>query len=93
MGINRYRNLNILQGRKFYESSDFPTRSQLDAIPTIKISAARFDRLDNLAHIHLGDSSYWWIIALFNDIDWMYKFEEGQILSIPADVNDVLKLF
>lgn len=93
MTLSRYRNLNTLENKKFYESSEFPTLDELDSISTIQIVVSQFDRLDNLAFIHLGDGAYWWVIALMNNIDWPFTFEEGQILKIPTDVKDVLKLF
>lgn len=93
MALSRYRNLNTLEDKKFIETSNFPTKDDLAQIPTIQIVVTQFDRLDNLAHVHLGDGEYWWIIALFNDIDWAYKFEENQVLQIPIDISAVLKLF
>lgn len=93
MALSRYRNISLSEEGNYLTTSDFPTKEQLSNIPTIQIVASKFDRLDNLAHIHLGDGQYWWVIALFNDIDWAYKFEEGKVLQIPTDLNAVLKLF
>jgi len=96
LALSRYRNVNNIaedSGREFYETSRFPSRAELDNIPTFKIRASNFERLDNLAFKHLGSGEYWWIIALINDIDWMYSFEEGKILKIPLNAQDVLKLF
>lgn len=93
MALSRYRNLNTLEEKKYLETPDFPSQEDLDAIPTVQIVANRFDRLDNLAHVHLGSGEYWWIICLMNNLEWMYDFEEGQILKIPTDLNAVLKLF
>ncbi len=93
MALSRYRNLNTLEDKKFYETSEFPANEELENISSIQIIVSQFDRLDNLAFIHLGDGSYWWVIALMNNIDWPFRFEEGQILKIPTDVKDVLRLF
>jgi hypothetical protein len=93
MALSRYRNTNTLEGGKYYETVTFPDQETLDAIPTFQIVISRFDRLDNLAFKHLGSGEYWWIIALMNDIDWAFAFEEGQVLKIPVDVQDVLRLF
>jgi hypothetical protein len=93
MAQSRYRNVNLLDERKFYETGDFPSQELLDAIPTFSIVASRFDRLDVLAFRHLGAGQYWWIIALMNNIDWCFSFQEGQILKIPIDVQEVLRLF
>lgn len=93
MALSRYRNLNTIDDKKYYESSEFPTKEQLEGISTIQIVISQFDRLDNLAYTHLGDGSYWWVIAMMNNIEWPFKFEEGQILEIPTDIKEVLKLF
>jgi len=91
MAISRYRNTNTIDN--FYESVDFPSKERLDEIDTFRIRVARFDRLDVLAAKHLGGGEYWWVISLLNDLDWMYGFEEGQILKIPVDIDDVLRMF
>ena len=91
MAVSRYRNTNLIDG-KFYETSKFPTKKQLDNIPTVTIRIAQFERLDRLAHRHLGDGTYWWIIALMNDIDWVFGFEAGDLIKIPVDIQDVLRL-
>jgi hypothetical protein len=93
MALSRYRNLNLLGNGKYYETSKFPSAEALSEFTTIQIIANKFDRLDNLAHIHLGDSQYWWIIALFNNLDWAYSIQEGQVLKIPTSLDEVLKSF
>lgn len=96
MPLSRYRNVKKTSdgdSGQFLESQDFPSAKKLSQIPTIKVRVSSFERLDQLAFKHLGAGEYWWIIALMNDIEWMYGFEEGQILKIPIDVQDVLKLF
>lgn len=93
MALSRYRNLNTLESNKYFETSKFPSHEQLSELTTFQIVAAKFDRLDNLAAIHLGDGQYWWVIALFNNLDWAYSIEEGAILSIPTNIDEVLKLF
>lgn len=91
MALSRYRNSNTIDG-KFFESSDLPNKKELDKIPVFKIRVTQFDRLDNLAFKHFGSGEYWWVIALINDLDWAFEFEEGQILDIPINVQDVLEL-
>jgi nucleoid-associated protein YgaU len=93
MALSRYRNLNTLEDKKYYESADFPAQEDLEKLATVQIVISQFDRLDNLAHIHLGDGAYWWVIAMLNGLDWPFKFDEGQILLIPTDIKEVLKLF
>jgi hypothetical protein len=93
MVFSRYRNLNTLEDKKFYETPTFPSKTQLDAIDTFQIRVSRFDRLDILAFKHLGAGEYWWIISVMNDLSWAFSFEEGQILKIPVNLDDVLRLF
>jgi hypothetical protein len=92
MAFSRYRNVARLDG-KFFSTSKFPSQEQLDAINVVRVRVSNFDRLDNLAFKYLGSGEYWWIIALMNDLQWAFGFEEGQILKIPVDVNDALRLF
>jgi len=93
MSLSRYRNTNFLNNKQYYETVSFPDKETLDAIPSIQVRISKFDRLDNLAFKFLGSNDYWWVIALVNNIDWAFKFEEGQLIKIPVDVQDVLKLF
>jgi hypothetical protein len=92
MAYSRYRNLNKIDN-KFFESADFPSQTVLDSIASIQLRVSKFDRLDNLAFKYLGSGEYWWIIALMNNLSWAFDFEDGQIIKIPTDVQDVLKLF
>ena len=90
--VSRYRNLNILD-QHFFETVEFPEQKLLDEVPVTRIRVSKFDRLDQLAFQHLGAGEYWWVIAVMNDIQWMFFFDEGQILKIPINVEDVLRLF
>ena len=95
MTISRYRNTNIIDER-YLETPNFPTQADLDNIPTIQVTATQFDRLDNLANKYLGDGRYYWIIAMFNGLDWAlasFSPTEPTILIIPTDLDAVLKLF
>jgi hypothetical protein len=56
---------------------------------------SRGERLDILADLYFGDASYWWVIALFNNIQWGFKsggLIPGRVLRIPTDVNDVFEI-
>jgi hypothetical protein len=92
MAESRYRSTGIID-RNYYESVDFPRKEELETINTFRIRIAQFERLDNLAFKHLGSGEYWWVIALINGLEWPYAFEPGQIIKIPVEVDDVLRLF
>src|SRR4051812_42427752 len=97
MALSRYRNSNTIEEEgQFLETLNFPSQAALDEIPTIQITATQYDRLDNLAHRYFGDGRYYWIIALFNGIDYPlagFSATEPTILKIPTDLDAVLKLF
>lgn len=90
--IGRYSNVSTIDG-KYYSTVDFPTQAQLDKIDTYSIVLNKFDRLDNLAAKYFGDGTLWWILAVMNNLQWAWGFEEGQTLLVPTNVQDVLKLF
>jgi len=92
MAVSRYRNINIINN-SYFASSDFPTQRQLDEVPVLRIRIGQFHRLDQLSAKYLGDGSYWWVIAVMNNLQWAFGFEAGQIIKIPIDVNDVLRFF
>ena|SRR6185436_20513014 len=95
MPVSRYKNTDVLNldgGKQYLGTPRYPKKEDLDKVPSIQVRLSNFERLDNLAFKHLGSGEYWWIIALMNDIDWAYGFEEGQIVRIPINVQDVLRL-
>lgn len=96
MAISRYRNTEVLKlnltGSRYYNDIKLPSKKKLEKVPTFKVRISQFDRLDQLAAKHLGDGTYWWVIALLNDIDWIYDFEVGSLIKIPINVEDVLRL-
>ena len=65
----RYNNVKINTtqlGKYIYDSSYYPKIDRKDT--DIYIITKRGDRMDLLSHKYYGDSRYWWIIALANDI-------------------------
>lgn len=95
MALSRYRNTNVVKQdgvAQHYETVEFPSSSDLAQVPVFRIRVGQFDRLDQLAYKYLKNGEYWWVIALINDLDWMYDFEPGQIIKIPTNVENVLKL-
>ena len=88
--ISRYANTSIVSG-SFYGTFEFPSADNLASVPTITIRTTTMDRLDTLAARYLGNDQYWWMIAALNNIEWAFDFQPGDLLSIPVDVNDMLK--
>ncbi len=90
MAINRYRNTPVISG-SFYGTFEFP-KIDLTKIPTFTITPTAEDRLDTLAFKYLGSGEYWWVLAIMNDIGWMFDFEPGKNLLVPVSLNDFLRL-
>jgi hypothetical protein len=91
MAITRYKSSTIID-KTYYGTFDFPSPEAIDNVDCNQIRVSRFDRLDTLAFKHLGSEQYWWIIAMINDLDWGFSFEEGQVIRIPVNIQDVLDL-
>jgi hypothetical protein len=90
--ISRYANTPVTDGT-FYSTVSFPSQKDLDKIDTYSVILNKFDRLDNLAAKYFGDGSLWWVLAVMNNLQWAWGFNEGQTLIVPVNVQDVLKLF
>lgn len=51
------------------------------------VLAEQENRLDIIANIHYGDPSFFWVIALANDLIDPFVVQAGSILRIPAIVS------
>jgi len=60
---------------------------QLLSTRTIVLQSAQ--RLDHLAHKHLGDSKLWWVLAALSDIGWAMQLPAGTIITIPVDMGPI----
>lgn len=103
MAKSRYSNTQILDDRSF-GTFRMPVRAmglrELDLLAGVRSFEYTYkagDRLDHLAARFFNDESYWWVIAMVNNIAYPFAsggLEPGVTLRIPHDVKDVLdKLF
>ncbi len=90
MSVSRYRNAMAISGA-YYGIYDFPYDA-LAQVPCFNIRTTANDRLDTIAAKYLGSGEYWWILSMLNNIQWAFDFVPGEILKIPQDVQDVLRL-
>jgi hypothetical protein len=90
MTVNRYRNIPIISG-SYYGTYNFPDEA-LAKVACYNIRTTAHDRLDTLAFKYLGSGTYWWVLAMLNNIQWAFDFVPGEILKVPQDVQDVLRL-
>ena len=47
------------------------------------------ERLDYLAGIYYGDSSFWWILAAASGIGYALQVPPGTIIRVPNSVGEV----
>lgn len=79
----RFTELLTIDGVEFWDMVDFPTvPEQTD---DLHYQTNAVDRLDTLAHRFYGNSIYWWIIAVANDMDLIeVELNVGTLLRIPS---------
>jgi len=90
--MGRYDNITIQKnnGRKYKLTTKLP--SIQPSIDDIYIIGQYGDRLDNLAYKYYGRSSYWWIIALANNIgkgDLIVPV--GEQIRIPQNIAKIIE--
>ena len=50
------------------------------------------ERLDYLAGVNYGDSSFWWVIAAASGIGYALQVPPGTILRIPTSISQVFEV-
>ena len=93
---NRYTYNKILKEnatqKQYFESTIYPKVKPTDN--DIYIISTQSDRLDLLASKYYGNTSYWWIISVANNLnDASLSIEPGRQLRIPSDISSILNEF
>jgi len=94
MSISRYDNTTILGSSFFGTQQDYSgIKRDIDSgvIKTFSYMTKPNDRLDILATRFYGEGSYWWIIAIANDIGWALQISAGIQLRIPKMADKILE--
>jgi phage tail protein X len=93
--MGRYSNIEIQKNnsnKRVRVTTKFPIIE-----PTVNdtyITSQVGDRLDTLAHKYYGRSSYWWIIALANNIGkGTLSVPTGIQIRIPADSESIIEQY
>jgi len=92
---SRYQNIGLQKvdnGETIYLPTKYPT-----LVPSNEdyyIIAREEDRFDLIAADFFGDSTYWWVVVMANDLpgDSMYA-PPGTQLRIPGNLNNALTAF
>lgn len=98
MGRSRYSNTATMSGSYVTftlpsQGAGFAELNMLDGVQTTPYTYQVGDRLDHLAARFYNDDSYWWIIALANNINYPFAsggLIPGRVLQIPVDPKSIL---
>jgi hypothetical protein len=78
--------------KQYFESTIYPKIKPTDN--DIYIISTQSDRLDLLASKYYGNTSYWWIISVANNLnDASLSIEPGRQVRIPSDISSILNEF
>ncbi len=78
--------------KKYLESTIYPKIKPTNE--DTYIISTQSDRLDLLASKYYGNTMYWWIIAVANNLnDASLSIESGKQLRIPANLTQILNEF
>jgi hypothetical protein len=91
---NQFKNRGI-KSIKHYSTANFryPTADELEGV---KINIEIFkigDRFYKYAQKYYGDSSYWWVIAYFNQKPTENMINVGDTIYIPTPLTRMLEIF
>lgn len=92
---SRYQNIGLQKvdnGETIYLPTKYP--SLVPSNEDYYIIAREEDRFDLIAADFFGDSTYWWVVVMANDLpgDSMYA-PPGFQLRIPGNLNDALTAY
>lgn len=77
-------------GKLVYRSTLYPNIPVTD--DDIYVTLSQDDYLDSIAKQYYGDESYWWIIAVANNIsDGKLSVEINKQIRIPGNLPNILK--
>lgn len=85
--VSRYKNYRRIKDNEensiFLESINQDTISESDSDLYITVDNTNSNRLDAISYKYYGYSTYWWVIALANNIIDPFKIPYGTVLRIP----------
>lgn len=79
----RFAELTTIGGVEFWDMNDFATVPEQP--DDLRYEVQSIDRLDTLAYRFYGNSIFWWVIAIANDMELIeVELNEGTRLRIPS---------
>lgn len=71
----------------------FPSDDIINSIEYYKYSWTQGDKMYKVSSKFYGDPSYWWIILLFNKIPSEMNLNAGDLVKIPARIEEIIGLY
>lgn len=90
MNYDRYDNLKIKfdNNKRVYDSILLP--AVVKDVSDIYIAVKETDRFDLLSFKYYKTVTFWWIIAMANDINGTMFPPTGMIIKIPYNVSEII---
>lgn len=98
MATSRYENFSQVRknAKDYFRLETFPSLSDedLESVPHNIVMWKQTDRMDAMAEDLLGDSRYWWVICLMNNLvsPFSYNLLPGTLLKIPYEASTVINI-
>lgn len=70
-----------------------PTQEEIDSLSYYVETWGIGSRIYKMAYENYGDSQYWWLIALFNNIGSEAEINYGDKIKIPSSLEDLITLY
>tara|TARA_B100000287_G_scaffold88094_1_gene80626 strand:+ start:28 stop:363 length:336 start_codon:yes stop_codon:yes gene_type:complete len=70
----------------------YPTAEMRARIDTVRHTWSMGDHFYKLAFEYYGNTSYWWIIAFYNQTPAEHLLFFGATIEIPLNLNDILDI-
>ena len=91
-----YEPLRRLRNVKFISHYETPMLNHPDVADRAFLATERYiwkygDRFYNLAYDYYGDQNLWWIIAWYNGYPTEAQIENGSVLEIPLNLEQITR--
>ena len=90
--LNEVQRVEILKHLETLELN-YPDLTQFMNLSTSEYTWAPGDRFYKVAHKFYGDPGYWWVIAFFNKKPTDHHVKPGELIKVPTQLTEVLKIF
>ena len=89
--LRKTRNLKVM---RHYETPRLrnPTTIQRAGMTTVTHVWSYGDRFYKMAHKYYADANYWWVIAWYNGVPTEAEIYTGNLIEIPVDLQQALRV-